>query len=304
MNYVKNYLLALFIILTLKTKAQDPTFSQFNSVPLYFNPAFAGSVEKSRLALSYRNQWAGIYKTFYVSYDQAVQKIHGGAGIIISNDNAGAMNVFYSGIVYAPKFNIMERIAISPAIKVGYRRQSVDMSQLTFGDMIDPANGFTPTYEEIILVRNNIDLSAGLVINTENMYLGLAIDHINQPNINIIEGGKSPLPAKYVGQFGYTFQKNETSDLSVSPSILYQKQASFSIFQANLSFKYKWATIGAGYSNAISYTFMLGYHRKSVMVGYSYDYYKTMSQISEKLYAHEISLKYIFSLKRKKKEES
>ena len=68
--------------------AQDPAFSQFYSNPLYLNPAFAGSSRCPR-SLNYRDQWPGIGRTFITtsaSYDQHIQAIGGGLGILVSQD--------------------------------------------------------------------------------------------------------------------------------------------------------------------------------------------------------------------------
>lgn len=308
---MKTKFLMIFALFVLEAKSQDVTFSQFNSVPLYFNPAFAGSVEKSRLALSYRNQWSSIYKTMYFSYDQAISKLHGGAGLVMYNDNQGegSYNIFYTGLVYAPKFNFLNKIAISPAVKIGYRRTYVNPNLLTFGDQIDPQKGFvnsTDTFENPHRVNNNIDISTGLLINTEKFYIGVALDHINQPNVSVLKDGNSKLPIKYVAQLGYTYQKSDESNFSASINLLYQNQDVFDHLQTNLSFRYKWAIIGVGYSTGNSpgesYTAMVGYYSKKLVIGYSYEYFR-VAETTTLFDAHELSLKYFFTLKKKAKTE-
>lgn len=304
MKHRINWYIPALLLLATNLKAQDPTFTQFNSVPLYFNPGFAGSIEQSRLALAYRNQWSSIYQTFYLSYDQAISRIHGGAGIILNQDNSGGiLNVFYCGLVYAPKFNIRGKLSISPAIKIGYRRQTIDLSKLTFGDMIDPRQGFTNlTNESLVNSRNNIDMNAGVVINTESYYIGIAADHINQPNTSFIKEGKSKLPVKYIAQLGYIYQKNDDSNFSFSPNILFQRHGDEQLIQANLSFRYKYAIVGIGFTNT-SYAAMLGYYSKRFVIGYSYQYFPEPALDSKKIStAHEVAIKYHFTLKRKKKE--
>ena len=74
-----------------KVKAQDPEFSQFYANPLYLNPAFAGTARCPRISLNYRNQWPGISGTFITtsaSYDQHVESLYGGLGLIVTNDQA------------------------------------------------------------------------------------------------------------------------------------------------------------------------------------------------------------------------
>src|SRR5689334_24834560 len=74
------------------SNAQDVEFSQFYANPVYLNPAFAGAMRCPRVVLNYRNQWPGInnaYNTYNGSYDQHVDFLHGGIGIMVTSDKAG-----------------------------------------------------------------------------------------------------------------------------------------------------------------------------------------------------------------------
>ncbi|MBX7095951.1 MAG: type IX secretion system membrane protein PorP/SprF, partial [Flavobacteriales bacterium] len=85
-------LLLLGVLATAEVKAQDPEFTQFFSNPLYLNPAFAGSKRCPRITLNYRNQWpalSGTFVTTSASYDQHVESIYGGIGLLVTNDKAG-----------------------------------------------------------------------------------------------------------------------------------------------------------------------------------------------------------------------
>ena len=75
-----------------EVKAQDPQFTQFYANPLYLNPAFAGVARCPRFILNYRNQWPSIpgnYVTYSASYDQHIDALSGGVGILVTNDVAG-----------------------------------------------------------------------------------------------------------------------------------------------------------------------------------------------------------------------
>ena len=74
--------------------AQDPTFTQFYSNPVYLNPALAGSSGCPRIALNYRNEWpqlTGNYITYSAAYDTYAKNISGGIGIIALHDQQGHM---------------------------------------------------------------------------------------------------------------------------------------------------------------------------------------------------------------------
>lgn len=289
---MKTKFIVLAICFATAAKAQDATFSQFNSVPLYYNPAFAGSAEKSRLAVSYRNQWAGLYQTYYVSYDQAVKKLHGGVGFLMYNDHSGPLNVLYSGLAYAAKFNVAGKVVISPAIKIAYRRSTLNVAEANVTEL-NTKNGKA--------INNCADVTAGLLVNTAKLFAGFTIDHLNQPDQSF-GVGKAILPIKYIAQLGYTFQKSEESSFSVTPSALYQQQQNFNIVQCNLSFKYKWAVLGLGYTTN-SYSLMLGYYSKKIIIGYSFEYYQISLNINgSSPVANEVSLRYLFAINKSKKE--
>jgi type IX secretion system PorP/SprF family membrane protein len=83
MNFKRLLLLGLCYI-SLQAVAQDPTFTQFYSNPVYLNPALAGSSGCPRIALNYRNQWpqlTGNYVTYAAAYDTYAKNVSGGVGI-------------------------------------------------------------------------------------------------------------------------------------------------------------------------------------------------------------------------------
>ncbi|MCS6916686.1 MAG: type IX secretion system membrane protein PorP/SprF, partial [Chitinophagales bacterium] len=69
--------------------AQDLEFSQVYNMPVYENPAFAGSEIGPRFSLAHRNQWAGLnnaYLSFAAAYDQWAQALSGGIGLMAVAD--------------------------------------------------------------------------------------------------------------------------------------------------------------------------------------------------------------------------
>ena len=71
---------------------QDPEFSQFYANPLYLNPALAGATLCPRAIGNFRDQWpstGGAYVTYNAAYDQYVDAIHGGVGLLVTADRTG-----------------------------------------------------------------------------------------------------------------------------------------------------------------------------------------------------------------------
>lgn len=298
MKKINFLLIALSIAVIMQ--AQDHSFLQFNAVPLYYNPGYAGSVESPRLALSYNQSMPYTSRSFsYLSYDQALKRLHSGVGLVMYNNypgiNTNTYNTFYCGLAYAAKFNIGNKLAISPALKVGYRKDSGPINQY---DALGAYSGLKN------VLTQNMDVSLGIVFNTEKLHFGFAVDHINEPRIINFSYSLAALPKKYSAQLGYTFQKQKNSDFSVNTALLFQRQANESKLTLNASARYKFAIIGGGISmpdaGKVSYNFLLGFYSKRCMIGYSIE-----PHINHPFYknyiSHELSLRYVFSTQKENK---
>ena len=138
--------LGILITLMPEAKAQDPEFTQFYANPLYLNPAFAGTARCPRLVMNYRNQWpalSGTYVTTSASYDQHVETIQGGLGLLVTNDVAGrTLNTTTVSGIYSYQQPISRTFSIKAGLQATYFQKSVDWSKLSFGDQIDPRKGF------------------------------------------------------------------------------------------------------------------------------------------------------------------
>lgn len=110
--------------------AQDPQFSQFYANPLYLNPAFAGTARCPRLAMNYRNQWPGIpgnFVTYSASYDQHVDNMNGGLGVLVMNDRAGAGALTTTGAsgIYSYQFSVNRFFSIRAGVQAGYYQKKL-----------------------------------------------------------------------------------------------------------------------------------------------------------------------------------
>ena len=115
-NNISKFIIAIsgLLFVTTTTSAQDPSFSQFYANPLYLNPAFAGTNECPRANLNYRDQWPGIGRTYVTtsaSWDQHIQAIGGGLGVIVSQDRSGSGNLNTSHASGSNNRNILKAVA-------------------------------------------------------------------------------------------------------------------------------------------------------------------------------------------------
>jgi type IX secretion system PorP/SprF family membrane protein len=291
--------------------AQDPQFSQFYANPLYLNPAMAGLNICPRILGNYRNQWPSLesaFVTYNASYDQYVGALHGGLGLLVTADRAGGgnLNTTVISLMYAYKFNITSHLQASAAVKVGYYQRHLAWDNLTFEDMIDPQGGFILPTSEKQPDNTSVgvpDFSSGVFLAYDDLlYGGISVDHLTQPKIGFYTDNSTQLFMKFTIHAGSVINlhrngEDEEREFSISPNILYQQQ--FKFHQLNVGVYLTVDPFVGGlwfrhnFENADAIIPMLGFHYKSLRIGYSYDFtISTLKGASGG--AHEVSASWQF----------
>ena len=316
-NLLKTILLAFTVVLLGKTaNAQDPAFSQFYSNPLYLNPAFAGANNNGcpTATLNYRDQWPGIgrtYVTYSSSYDQHVDALGGGLGIIVAQDKSGSgnLNTLHASLLYSYLLEVNRDFTVKAGFEASYRTLNLDWDNLTFGDMIDPTYGFIyNTDEDIVNNANNVsfpDFSAGVLGYTKNMFFGVAAHHLTQPNQGFIS--VSQLQRKYTAHIGGNFpiSRYRNNVTTISPNFLYQKQQEFQQFNYGIYINRGPIVGGLWTRNSVknfdSFILMFGLVQDAFKFGYSYDITISNLRNSNTLGAHELSFTLFMPCKNRSK---
>lgn len=291
----------LFLFGVSNLLAQDPTFTQFYSNPVYLNPALAGSSGCPRVAINYRNQWpqlTGNYVTYAAAYDSYFKNISGGVGLIALHDvqGQGTIQTSMLGASYSNYLKVNRKFRLMFGAQAAYYQKYLDWSKLTFGDMIDPRRGFI--YQTGDVPRGNgrrgfFDVSAGIVGFSKNFYFGAAFHHLNRPDESMILG-QSKLPIKITGHIGANIKLGQrgrySSTTFLSPNIIYQNQNGFQQLNVGAYLKYESFTIGAWYRNKDAFILTVGINTDKYRIGYSYDL--TVSQLGNGVSggSHEVSL--------------
>ena len=281
--------------------AQDPIFTQFYSNPVYLNPAFAGSNKCPRIVSNFRNQWPGFsgdFITTSLTYDQYVDKIKGGLGIILMSDQiAKTLKSNEASFVYSYHQHLSRKFTLNFGIQGTYISKSVDRSNLTFGDMIHPRRGFVLSTQDVINYApvDIFDFSAGILGYTDKFYVGFATHHLTEPSFSYIStNNTSFLNRRYTAHAGTEISLNSKSlfseeEKSLSPSVLFIKQGDFQQLNFGLYYRKGNYVVGAWYREGDSFIVTLGMNTKLLRIGYSYDL--TTSQLG--VYSggsHEISV--------------
>lgn len=300
----------LFASVASDALAQDPEFTQFYAAPLYLNPAFAGTARCPRIALNYRNQWpalSGTFVTQHVSYDQTVESIYGGLGLMVTNDEAGEATLKTTTInaMYSYNLPLSRKFSVRFGAQAGYFQRSLDWNKLTFGDMIDPRRGFV--YQTGDVPRGGtvggVDFAAGILGYSDQFFFGFAVHHLTEPNESVIKG-TSEIPMKFTGHAGAVIpiskSKYTTNDAKISPNIMFRQQGTFTQLNLGLYASKSGLTGGVWYRNKDAFIVTLGITSQHFKLGYSYDL--TLSKLGTGSGgSHELSCGINFNCKPKKR---
>ncbi len=286
-------------------KAQDPQFTQFYANPLYLNPAFAGTARCPRICMNYRNQWpnlSGTYVTYAASYDQHIDAISGGIGIMVNQDDQarGTLKSTNAAIVYSYLLPVTREFSIKMGLQAGFFQKSLDKKKLNFGDMIDARRGFVWNTNELIpsQSKQGLDFGAGILGYSKRYFVGAAFHHITQPDEGLL--GKSKLPLKITGHAGAIIPLEKGSESYISPNVLFQQQQNFTQLNLGLYFVRGSFVGGLWYRNSDAFIVLIGLQTDHLKIGYSYDV--TVSKLSSNTAgSHEVSLQLQFECRPKKK---
>ncbi|HNP48430.1 MAG TPA: type IX secretion system membrane protein PorP/SprF [Bacteroidia bacterium] len=307
---LRKSLLWFFLLFSGVVLAQDPEFTQFYANPLYLNPAFAGTARCPRLALNYRNQWpalTGTFVTYTASYDQHVEALGGGVGLLVLNDKAGEATLTTTTVsgIYSYQLNVTREFSVKFGLQGTYFQKKVDWDKLTFGDMIDPRYGFIYETQEIRPNTNKSfwDFSGGILGYSNRYYGGVAVHHMTEPEEFYIKTSPgSKLPMKITAHIGAVIPiaGNRDGTTYISPNFLYQKQRDFQQYNIGLYVAKAPLVGGLWYRGGDAFIALVGLQQGIFKFGYSYDV--TVSKLyNASAGSHELSLGLQFPCHPKKK---
>lgn len=293
---IKRLLILFFLCLQCTWSfAQDPSFTQYYSAPLYLNPAFAGTTNQHRAAVNYRNHWASLpraFVTYAFTYDYNIKRSNSNIGVLFSTDRAGSASLQSTTVagIYSYSIPLTDGIRVTPALQIGYVTQSLDFSKLVFGDQLQFGNPDAPSSDPSLRNLgsvNHFDFSSGIVIYDRRMWAGLSIHHLNRPNQSMLEE-ESVLPMRISAHAGYKIplklgpMKSGISS-SLNPSFNYRHQGKFNQLDVGVNYYYRMLMLGVWYKglplqqdmpktinhDALAISFGMSMH--NLIFGYSYD---------------------------------
>ncbi|HEX8504551.1 MAG TPA: PorP/SprF family type IX secretion system membrane protein [Hymenobacter sp.] len=294
-----------------KAQAQDVFFSQPFATRLHTNPAFTGLVDDYSFTLSYRNQFPSLAGSFITAQAAGDVRLntpgqHHALGLLINQDRTGSVGYtrFEAGALYAYHTRLTPQLALSGGLRASYGRQRVGYDNFVFGDQIlEDGSVVGPTAEALNFPPvNYLSLGTGAVLYTEQAWLSLAGQHLNQPDLGFRTQSELPISFNVSGGYKFFVVKPSTGvavrEVSYTPVAAYTRQGGSQRIETGLYFTASPVTLGAIYRNISApgsvnpqhvLAVVAGVQAGGLRIGYSYDV--GLSQLSADLGgAHELTL--------------
>ncbi|MCE3296183.1 MAG: hypothetical protein K0R65_1897 [Crocinitomicaceae bacterium] len=238
---LKNILLVSVLFSGGLTFAQDVHWSQFFDNPVFLNPASAGNFKgTSRFHLQYRDQWRSVtkaFQTFSFSYDTRLRdKPQFGLGFLVLNDVSGDGKFKTLEMQAAPSYTkILNRDSsdvLSFGAQIALNHRNFTFPNFYFDEQYNGVN-FDPnlpvTEELVTEKRTNLSLGFGAKYRhrfdrKKSLETGLSAFNINQPNQGFY-GDKVKRDLRLC--FFFNFDLKLKDKLGLLPSVLFQKQGSY-----------------------------------------------------------------------------
>jgi type IX secretion system PorP/SprF family membrane protein len=196
----------------------------------------------------------------------------------------------------------------------GFGMQSINFSKLVFGDQIT-SQGLTglQSQEGLTGTQNKmyIDGSIGGLLYSPSFQLGIALNHLNQPDISFLNS-RAIIPIKFSAHVSWLIpilnspDKKKAPVQYVKPFLLYRRQGTYDQFDAGANAFYDPLVVGLWYrgllikqegttwNNQDALCIYIGLATEKWEFGLSYD--ATVSRLGTATTAgsYELSLKYLF----------
>jgi type IX secretion system PorP/SprF family membrane protein len=291
---------------------QDAHFSQFYANPIYLNPAFTGSNNCPRFSINFRDQWPAIkgnFVTFSGSYDQYINAIRSGLGVIVVADltGGGIFKTYNASAIYNFRIQVTHKFNLQFALQGGYLVNSLNWDKLQFASEIIESHTPNDLPQEISdnLKKSQFDAAFGFVGYTPYLYFGLAIHHLFPLQLSFLRNSgekfKTIWKPKWTAHIGGKItisQKSRTEintgDIFLYPNLVFISQGPYKYLHEGLYFNFYPFTIGTwlrhNFKNLDAFIISCGLEYKLLRIGYSYDF--TLTKLEGTGGAHEVSLQF------------
>ncbi len=270
-------LLFSFISFTVHSQYYQP-FSQGQSLPLYQNPSFAGTLVYPRFTIggvmnsSDESAFTVLgVSRFYCSFDQYLPAIKSGVGIMYTSNPD----------IYTPlkTQRVQGEISCSPKIKLKNKFTLSLGASIGISSVLADSDTLNAYSNHSYSASPFLCYSGGAILHSPTFYVGYSLRRF--PSLKTEYLSYNPLKydliqrSKFVStaQLGYVFRKKKSDKITFSPALLlqfYHMDNGFiqTRYQVNFSLKRNFFFWGAGFSSNSSFM-TIGFHGEKIRLAYS-----------------------------------
>lgn len=317
-------ILSVLVFFSLNLLGQEVQFAQFYNDPYQLNPALAGASKYNRAGLHYRDQWPGIkknYKTYAGFVDKRLANINSGIGLYVLQDVAGDGALTFTSIAssYAHALRINYNQMIRFGVRTTFANRRIDYNKLLFTDQIirETTGASVEGFNNNSVSYVDISFGAEWKFNKQNIRIGVAADHLNQPNPSFTDPNfKTPIRYSVYALVDQSLPglSSRENPSYLSYSFMYKSQLAWDqvdlgaiLHQGPFEFGLSYRGIPGlksyqkGYSNNEAIIVYTGFQWLNVHMGYNYDFSISKLGNTQSFGAHEMTLIFAFGGGPKKK---
>ena len=213
----------ILVLVVLKSQAQNPHFTQKTGNINHFNPALVGAQSDFGVQLNYRKQMPTLQGN-PITYSLLTNynlKSGLGFGLEVKSESVGSTrsDALKANINHAFSKN---RFELRSGVNIGVLQNSIDVTKLNFRDPNDPILNEIKKHNP----KRGVSIDMGVASYYKGFLLGLGVQQVNQPNLEMTTNPTIPIKRRFVANLGY-HKKLKTFDLATL--ITYQQQGRYSV---------------------------------------------------------------------------
>ncbi len=175
-------IILLFVAASDSFAQQDPQYSLYMFNPLGVNPGYAGSREVLSAVLVHRSQWIGLKgapTTQALAINAPLKNKKMGVGLQFVNDAIGPHETQHLSAAYAYRIKLGKG-KLAFGLRAGIINYNYHWDKI---DYIHEEDVIPETALESFILPN---IDFGLYYNTRTFYAGIAVDHLNESEFNLL----------------------------------------------------------------------------------------------------------------------
>ena len=271
---------------------QLPRFTQYANNQTLLNPAATGSKKFTQIYLVNRYQWVGFGSnapnTQLIGGHSSIDKKNYGIGGYVFNDSYGPYRNTGINLSYSYHIKVADKSKFSLGLSGALSMAGIKGSEILVNDA-----------QDIIIDQNSnkrssfIDAGFGLLLYSENYFIGLSSLHLPQTESKVFQGSSSLSSARHnYLMAGIVYDVN--NEISIKPS-LYANYIENNPLQLDLNVLLdyqKIVQVGVSYRSQDAISLLFGYRfLDNWEILYSYDLIYTALRRAN-VGSHELTLSY------------